>query len=323
MCVMFSSYFYLLHACMHACIHAVLKVLQGVRHSMRTIRSSPLDALAGQLLLVVGLLCASPSCRVDAQTVTEFDTSTGGFQITCDPTQLPALCAFDESYALVGVTGGNANAVATGIMQFTEPFSSIRAEDCKEESCSFFCDDVCSCSTGTVTGGFQPDGGSCTVLSSNPGNIPTAQPTKMPTASPTFDPMTAIMYNATEMIEPSVLRVRCGGNWPILGSYCAEVSGNTRLIIGDADTYGWSNCDQNGDDCVVSCSPDCTCEVATLNDDGDYDESAPARPCEVIEPTSSPTGMPTMTPPTTSSAGSISICGLMYMLMMSLGVFLV
>ena len=321
--------FFIFIYCMHARIHAVLKVLQGVRHSMRKIRSSPLalDALAGQLLLVVGLLCASPSCRVDAQTVTEFDTTTGGFQIRCDSVDPPALCAFDESYKIMSYTivGGEGDLYdpkATGIMPFFSIIEYIRAEDCEEESCSFFCDDVCSCSTGTVKGGFEPDGGSCAILSSNPGTVPTSQPTQMPTASPTFDPMTGIMYNATEMIEPSVLRVRCGGNWPILDSYCAQVSGNTRLGIGDADTYGWSNCDQNGDDCVVSCSPDCTCEVATLNDDGDYDESAPTTPCEVIEPTPAPTEMPTMAPPTTSSAGSVSICRLMTMLMISLGLFL-
>ena len=291
---------------------------------MMKMRSLPLGALAGQLLLGLGLLRSSPSCRVDAQTVTEFDTSAGGFEIRCDPT--PALCAFEPvlGYETIAWSGPP---TTTGIIRFPTKNDFIRAENCRDDSCSFFCDDVCSCSTGTFIeegGGFlfQPDGGSCAILSSNPGTVPTSQPTGMPTASPTFDRMTAIMYNATEMIQPSVLRVRCGGNSPILGSYCAEVSGNTRLNIGDADTYGWSNCDQNGDDCVVSCSPDCTCEVATLNDDGrSYNETAPTTPCEVIDPTPAPTGMPTMTPPT--SAGSFSICGVMYMLVMSLGLFLV
>lgn len=263
--------------------------------------------------IALALLCNPSSRGANAQIVTEFDTSAGGFQITCgDPTsddpssQLPALCAFDQSYAKYSWLSDPGNdPISTGIVKFSSLAHAFAAENCREESCSFFCDDVCKCATGTIPTGlpFQPDGGSCAVLSSNPGTVPTAQPTEMPTAAPTFDPVTAILYNATDMVDPSVLRVRCGGNMPIPGSYCAELSGQLSLLIVDAETYGWTNCDQNKEDCVVSCSPDCICEVATLNDDGrGYNETVPTTPCEVIEPTPAPTSMPTIPP--TSRSGS-------------------
>ena len=305
-----------------------------IASALRTMRSRlPPFGLLRTLLCV---FCAANTCPVGkAEIVTEFDTSTGGFQITCDPTELPALCAFDETYMRYVISGsaGDNNPIVTGIVKFSRGSDKFAAENCVEENCSFLCDGACSCATGTIPsgpGGFQPDGNSCTILSSNPGTIPTSQPTDVPTASPTFDLTSAIMYNATEMIEPSVLRVRCGGNMPIPGSYCKQVSGDMRYTIQEIDNYGWSNCDQNGDDCVVSCSPECTCEVATLNDykvpyGRGYNDTVPTTPCDIIVPTPAPTAMPTEAPseerPTsTSSAGSVGICVFMYM-MMTIGMF--
>ena len=261
--------------------------------------------------LAFALTCATFPCNANAQVVTEFDTSTGGFLITCDPTQLPAFCAFDETYSrYIHLLDPDIDLSFPGVVKFTRPIDIFGAEDCREESCRFYCDDVCSCETGTMAspgGGFQPDGGSCTVLSSNPGTVPTAQPTAMPTAAPTFDMDTSVMYNATDMVESKnqALRVNCGGDWPVEDSYCKEVSGRLSYTLQNPSTgtHGWTNCNQNGDDCVVACSPDCTCEVAALTDGGGYDDTVPTTPCEVVEPTPAPTGMPT-TSPTSGSAGS-------------------
>ena len=254
-----------------------------------------------------------------AQVLNEFDTSTGGFIILCKSD--PAFCAFEyddySSTDIIFATGGeNIAGVYEGLFACTTPTCYFAAQNCQDPDggCTFLCDDVCLCETGTLVTidgrkTFQPDGGSCEVLSSKPGTVPTPQPTPAPTAAPTFDMDTSVLYNATDMVDSLALRVTCGGNWPIEGSYCDQVSGrlSSSLQNPSMGQQGWTMCNQNGvDDCVVACSPDCTCEVATLTAGGAYDETVPTTPCEVIEPTPAPTSMPTTTP-TSGSAGLV--CG--------------
>ena len=57
-----------------------------------------------------------------------------------------------------------------------------------------------------------------------------------------------------------------------------------------------------------------------MGEGGGFNDTAPALPCEIIEPTPAPTAMPTEAPsedrsPSTSGAGLVVFCGGTYMLM--------
>lgn len=232
--------------------------------------------------------------------VNEFDTSTGGFRITCDPA--PAVCTFEESYGSYSYSVSG-DPIGRGIASFQRDSDNFIAQDCEAEQqiCTFVCDGVCGCETGVLVtdggGSFEPDGGTCEIVSTNPGSVPTEPPTAAPSGSPTFDVAEATLYSATDMQEPSALRFRCD-NVDMVGSpesYCDVIQGSLSYQISDDLSWGWTNCDENGGDCIVACSPVCTCEIATLADGGGFNNDIPGEPCTVIEPTTSPTDPPTDT----------------------------
>jgi hypothetical protein len=250
--------------------------------------------------------------KVSGQVVNEFDTSTGGFRLTCDPA--PGVCTWEESYESYSYSNIEHNLVGSKFYAFKDESSYFIAQDCKDANCTFVCDGVCGCESGVWTAsgagsGFEPDGGSCPIVSTSPGIVPTESPTGAPSSSPTFNVDSAILYNATDMQEPTVMSFSCEGKANV-EDYCDNVNGRLTLQIVGVDYRAWSNC--MDDSCVMACSPVCTCEIATRAIDGvGWDTSVPVQPCPVLDRTMSPSMSPSMAPTdddSSSPANSLGRC---------------